>query len=119
MPYTLGIASLPDIGGNNGTLIGSFISTTWAKVDTTKHNWICSKTSLIGKTAEVQVQGTLLFSGKVDLVFTIYDQNSESKFSISKIDIDASGGQISDTKVRGKLLDMMGKINSGNKICAQ
>jgi len=117
IPYTIGIASTPDIGGSNGTLISSFISTDWSKVDQNKHSWICSKRALVGKTAEIEIKGTLIFNGKVDVAFKVFDEQGESEFSIEKVNIDASGGQVSDTKVRGKVVDMSGKSHSG-AICA-
>lgn len=53
----------------------------------------------------------------MDVAFKIFDEQGESKFSIEKVNVEASGGQVSDTKVRGKIVDMSGKSHSG-AICA-
>lgn len=116
-PYTFGIVSNFDLGGNNGTLFGSYIKTAWMKIDTNKHKWLCSKRSLIGKQGDVELKGMLVFQGKVDVVFTIFDGNNESKFNISKVDIEASGGQLATTKIRGEIVDMMGKSHLGGGLC--
>lgn len=116
-PYVLGIAASPSIGGRSGTIVASHINTSWMNVDVNKHPWLCSKISLIGKHAQVEIKGTLLFSGKVDVTLTVYDNNQESQYSVSKVDIESSGGQLAATSVRGEIKDMMGKTNHGRAIC--
>lgn len=116
-PLTLGIAASPEVGGSNGALIASYIVTDWAKVDSSKHPWLCSKRKLLGKTVEVEFKGTLVFGGKVDIAINVYDENNEKSFSLEKIDIEASGGQLTDTKIRGKLVDMSGKLESSPAGC--
>jgi hypothetical protein len=61
---------------------------------------------LIGKKVELDLSGTLIINGTVDLKFTVYGKDREEKEMISKVDIESSGGQISGTKVRGNLLMM-------------
>lgn len=114
-PVTFGIATSAEVGGNNGTFIASFVATDWAKVDVEKHSWLSSKRNLIGRTAEVEFKGTLLFGGKVDISFSIFDDFGEKSFSLEKINVEASGGQLSDTKVRGAVVDMMGQQHSARK----
>ncbi|VAX32903.1 hypothetical protein MNBD_NITROSPIRAE01-1393 [hydrothermal vent metagenome] len=118
IPYTFGIASTPEIGGNNGTFIASHVNTKWTRFDIKKHPWLCNKMGLKGKNAEVEIKGTLFLEGKVDISFTIFDENSESKFSISKVGIESWGGQLANTKIRGKIVDMMGKTQHGRVLCA-
>lgn len=118
-PYVLGIATGPKLGGNNGSLIVGHVNTSWMKVDPSKHKWLFNMSSLLGKLAEVELSGTLIISGKIDVSIKIYDQNGESKFSVEKVDIESSGGQIADTKIRGTIIDMMGKTRDGGSLCAQ
>lgn len=118
-PQTFGIASGVEIGGNSGTLIAGHIETAWMEIDTTKHAWLCSRSSLVGKLGEVELKGTLAFSGTVDVNFTIYDANNESTFSLSRIKVESKGGQLADTKIRGVIKDMMGKTQNGSALCAQ
>lgn len=107
------------MGGNSGTLIAGHIETAWMKIDAVKHGWLCNRTSLVGKHGEVELKGTLAFSGKVDVTFTVYDANNESNFSLSQIRVESTGGQIADTRVRGIIKDMMGKTRNGSALCAQ
>jgi hypothetical protein len=118
-PYVFGVATGPEIGGNNGSLVASYINTSWMKLNPLKHDWLCSGRSLVGKLAEIELKGTLLFSGDVDISISIYDDSNESIYELSKIKIESSGGQLTDTKIRGKIVDMMGKTKDGTNLCAQ
>lgn len=116
-PQVFGIATGPEVGGNSGTLIAGHIETSWMKIDAGKHAWLCSRSSLVGKLGEVELKGTLLFSGSVDVNFTIYDANNEASFSLSRVKVESSGGQLADTKVRGVIKDMMGQTQNGGLLC--
>lgn len=116
-PQVFGIATGPEVGGNSGTLIAGHIETSWMKIDAGKHAWLCSRSSLVGKLGEVELKGTLLFSGSVDVNFTIYDANNEAGFSLSRVKVESSGGQLADTKVRGVIKDMMGQTQNGGLLC--
>lgn len=118
-PYVLGIATGLELGDDNGTLFGSYVHTDWIQVDPTKHPWICSKTSMIGKLAEVSITGTLLFKGKADIKFSIIGADNEEEFGFEKVDIKTTGAQLIDTRVRGKLVDMMGKMNTKILECSK
>jgi len=87
------------------------------KIDSKKHNWLCRKSSLIGKLGDIELKGTMIFQGKVDIIFTVFDDNNEAKFSLNKIDIVASGGQLAATKVRGNIVNMMGKEHLSGGLC--
>ena len=115
MFFEIGIASSLDFGGKNGTLIGSYIKTDWMKVDANKHSWLCSADKLVG---DVEIKGTMILQGKVDVVFTIFDDNKEVQFNLNKVDISASGGQLAGTKIRGSIVNMMGKEHLGGGLCA-
>ncbi|HEX5486006.1 MAG TPA: hypothetical protein VFX23_08410 [Limnobacter sp.] len=116
-PYVLGIASKPEIGGNNGSLIASHVETAWLKIDLSKHNWLCNRHALAGKRAEVKLSGTLVYKGKLDLSITVFDDQNESIFSIDKVDVASTGGQLTDTAIRGTIVDMMGKTRHGEQLC--
>jgi hypothetical protein len=59
---------------------------------------------VLKSTISLDLAGTLIVNGTVDLKFTVYGKDREEKEMISKVDIESSGGQISGTKVRGNLL---------------
>ena len=116
-PQVFGIATGPEVGGNSGTLIAGHIETSWMKIDAGKHAWLCSRSSLVGKLGEIELKGTLLFSGSVDVTFTLYDADNEASFSLSRVKVESSGGQLADTKVRGVIKDMMGQTQNGSMLC--
>lgn len=73
---------------------------------------------IVGRQAgEVELKGTLLFSGSVDVNFTIYDANNEASFSLSRVKVESSGGQLADTRGRGVIKDMMGQTQNGGLLC--
>jgi hypothetical protein len=96
--------------------VASCVNTKWIDLDRKKYSWLCDHTSLASKLAQLEISDTLLFSGKVNVSFTIYDKTNEEKFSMSKIDIESSGGQIATTSVRGQIVDMM-KNAKGRTLC--
>jgi len=115
--HVFGVAATPDISGKNGTLFGSFISTKWTIVQGATHAWICDRHKFVGKIADVEIKGTLIVSDKVDLTFKIYDANGESEFTLEQIELEGEGFQITDTKIRGRVLDMMASNLRGLQYC--
>jgi hypothetical protein len=103
-PITLAVSDSLSFGAKSGTFILGFAKTEWFYVDTDKHKWLSDYLGLIGKKVELDLAGTLIVNGTVDLKFTVYGKDREEKEMISKVDIESSGGQISGTKVRGNLL---------------
>lgn len=103
----LGLRDIVSLGSKSGTFVGSWVATDWFVVDVAKHSWVANTNWLIGKKAEIEVIGTLLIHGTVDLKFTVYDQNGNANELLTKVDIKAAGGQVSNTKIRG----MLGKVN--------
>ena len=99
----MGLADAISIGNKSGTVVVGHVATDWFFVDPVKHNWVTNTNDLIGKKAEIEVVGTLIVNGKVDLKFTVYDKNGNTNELISKVDIKSSGIQAANTKVRGVL----------------
>lgn len=103
----LGISDLVSLGSKSGTFIASWIKTDWFTVCPKKHNWVNNTNALIGKKAELEVLGTVILFGTVDVKFTTYDKNgNKDNELISKVDIKSAGGQLSNTKVRGVLCEI-------------
>ncbi len=99
----MGLADVISIGNKSGTVVVGHVATDWFFVDPVKHNWVTNTNDLIGKKAEIEVVGTLIVNGEVDLKFTVYDKNENTNELISKVDIKSSGLQAANTKVRGVL----------------
>jgi hypothetical protein len=99
----MGLADLISIGNKSGTVVVGHVATDWFFVDPVMHNWVTNTNGLIGKKAEIEVIGTLIVNGNVDLKFTVFDKNGNTNELISKVDIESSGIQAANTKVRGVL----------------
>lgn len=99
----LGLADALSLGSKSGTVIVGHVATQWFFVDPVKHNWVTNTIDLIGKKAEVEVIGTLLAKGSVDFKFTVFDKEGNTKELVSKVDLESSGVQVANTKVRGVL----------------
>ena len=99
----MGLADVISLGSKSGTVVVGHVETDWFIVDPVKHNWVTNTNNLVGKKAEVEVVGTLLAKGNVDLKFTVYDKDGNVNELISKVDIKSSGLQVANTKVRGIL----------------
>lgn len=108
----LGVSDIVSMGSKSGTFIGSWIATDWFYVDLAKHGWVADANRLIGKKAQIEVSGTLVVHGTVDLKFTTFDKGGDTNELLSKVDIKASGGQLSETKVRGVLKQILRKGNT-------
>lgn len=100
-PYHFGIYSIGGFGGKSGTVVLGYIKTAWMRVDYDKHSWLYDKKFLIGKKVQIELKGTLIIRGKVDVNLKIIGEDKEIKFSLSKVDIESIGGQFQETAVRG------------------
>lgn len=97
----LGLKDCFSLGTKSGTLIGSWIKTDWFMVDIKRHGWVADINRLVGSKVEIEVVGTVVAFGTVDLKLTAIDKYGNTKELMSKVDIKASGGQLSNTKIRG------------------
>lgn len=99
----LGLSNVMSLGEKARTFVFGWIKTDPFFVCPIKHNWATNTIALIGQTAEIELTGTLVIRGSVDLKFTVYDKHGNTNELMSKVNIKAIGGQVSETKVRGVL----------------
>jgi hypothetical protein len=102
-PATYGIISIIEPGGKTGTLAVGHAFTSWFHVDSKRHSWLLSGQALVGKTATLEVSGTLLVSGTVDVKFSILDEEGNAIHVITHIDARSVGLQLASTSIHGKL----------------
>lgn len=102
----LGVSKCLSIGAGAGTLVSGWVKTAPFYVCPKKNGWVSNVNGLIGKKVQIELTGTLVVYGKVDLTFTVYDKNGSSKKLISRVDVESCGMQASETKVRGVLCKM-------------
>lgn len=100
----MGLKDIISLGSKSGTVVLGHIATEWFFVDPIKNSWVTNSGALIGKKAEIEVIGSIIAKGKVDLKFTVYDKDGNTNELISKVDIKSSGFQVANTKVRGILV---------------
>ncbi len=100
---TYGITSTLTIGSDSSTIIVGHVSSEWFVVDKEAEKILLNKSNLLGKRAELESSGTLLFSGKTDVKLTVYNNIGKGTTVFDLIDIPSSGGQLSSTKIRGVL----------------
>lgn len=105
-PVVLALSDAFSIGSKSGTIVLGFVETNWFSVNPVKHSWLTNYNSLIGKKAEIEVSGTLLVFGSIDVKFKLYDKDDETKEILAKVDVKSHGGQLSTTTVRGVLIKM-------------
>jgi hypothetical protein len=98
----LGLQDVASMGPKSGTILGSWIVTDYFNVEYPNHRWIANTGRLIGKTVEIEVSGTMIVRGTVDIRFTVIDKNGNFNQLLSKANINATGGQLANTKIRGK-----------------
>lgn len=108
---TLALDDALSVGGKSGTFIWSDFKTSWTNIDPRKYPWVCNAHNLVGKTIELEVLGTMVGAGKVDIKMTLIDEDGETKSLVSKMNIDASGRQLTGLKVRGILKHFKGTQN--------
>jgi hypothetical protein len=91
------------LGGKSGTMVWSNVKTNWVNIDSIKYPWDCNARSLVGKTIDLEVLGTMFGAGKADVKMTLIDNNGEPRSLVSKMDIESRGYQLTGLKVRGTL----------------
>jgi hypothetical protein len=102
----LGVQDIASLGPKSGTFVGSWIVTDYFIVEYPNHRWISNTGRLSGRTVEIEVSGTMIVRGTVDIKFAVIDKNGNFNQLLSKANIKAIGGQLANTKIRG----VFGKI---------
>lgn len=103
VPLVLGLGDRFSFGDNSGTLAVSHVSTVWYPVNVSRHRWLHGKARLSGRTAQLEVKGTVIGRGGVDIEFTVYDGDDYPKTLLERAMLDATGFQIAGASVRGTL----------------
>jgi hypothetical protein len=101
------------LGGKSGTFIWSNVQTEWTNIDDKKYPWVCNAESLVGKTIDLAIVGTMIGAGKADIQIKLIDKDGESQTLVSKMDIDSNGFQLTGLKLRGVLKRMPGAKSLG------
>jgi len=104
-PTTYGIASYLTADGNSGSLVMGHAQTAWFNISQAAYDAL-QQSNLTGKGYEmdVEVKNTLLGQGKCDIALTLISKGGAGNKLIELFSINTTGGQISGTSVRGKIL---------------
>lgn len=98
---TYGVVNYLSAGGNSGTFIYGSAQTAPIKVTPEEFNRF-SLDNVRGKYIEVEVKGTIIGSGKADVVISFIDGEGRSEEALERKHVDVSGGQLATTRVRGR-----------------
>jgi len=109
-PVTIyGIVDKLSMGSDSGTIFAGHVATDWFNINLKSKKILTNKDVFLGKTAQLEVAGSMIVSGKTDVKLTVYDKIGSGTTVFDIIDIASSGGQISSTKVRGILKVLVNK----------
>lgn len=89
------------IGAEAQTLVVSDINTDWIFLDPTRNPWSLHKRQLVGKQINLQIDGMLAGSGRIDIRM---DEISDEGFVtnlLTRDSIKASGFQMASSSIRG------------------
>lgn len=89
---------------SSASAIFSMMSTEWTFVDSKQHPWICGAERMLGKTIEIEVIGAMFGAGKADVRLSLLDTSGNVETLWARFDVQSKGLQLSDVKVRGKLV---------------
>ena len=102
--FTYGVASFLDANGYSGALFFGAATTDWFYISNQAYDSLRIG-NLVGRNykIDIQVKGTLIFSGSSDIDVMLIDGQNSGRKIIEAYDVKSSGAQISGTSVRGSL----------------
>lgn len=98
---TYGVAEVMSVGGDNSTILYGTIKTAPIKLNPDEFQ-LFSIENVTGKTFDIQISGTVMFTGKADITISLIDADGRVEELISRKDIEVSGAQLAATNVRGR-----------------
>ncbi|WP_275270000.1 MULTISPECIES: hypothetical protein [Limnobacter] len=93
-----------NLKSSSASAIFAMMSTEWTFVDAKQHPWICGAERMLGKTIEIEVIGAMFGAGKADIRISLLDASGKAETLLTRFDVQSKGLQLSDVKVRGKLV---------------
>lgn len=102
----LGLATGPELGSENGSLVFGHLQTHWFPVSNDLYPHFLSPDYMVGRAGDVEVKGALIAGGTVDIKVDVIDGAGNVETILSKAQIKASGLQASSTQVRGTIKRM-------------
>jgi hypothetical protein len=104
VPLTYVIGTYANPGGKTGTVALGHIITEWFAITPSKYSWLFNPKGMLGSPAELNVSGTLIIKGQVDINFKLLDNEGNVLKEVKRINVKATGGQLSSTYIYGTLM---------------
>lgn len=98
---TYGIVSTMSVGGDNSTLVYGTLKTAPIKINSDELRFF-SVPSITGKYIDIEINGTIIGSGRADLTISLIDEGGRAETAIDRKNIQVTGGQLSSTRIRGR-----------------
>ncbi len=111
VPLTYVIGTYANPGGKTGTVALGHITTEWFAIPPLKYSWLFNPKGMLGSPAELKVSGTLIIKGQVDIHFKLLDEEGTVLKEVKRINVRATGGQLSSTYIHGTLMTIPPKAS--------
>jgi len=106
---TLALSKGLSLGSSSGTFVYGSLQTDWFTVDSTEAEWINNDGKILGNVGEIEVVGTIINGGRVDVRIDLIGTTGTIKSLLAKANLKARGFQISPIKVRGTFVRLHDK----------
>lgn len=103
-PTVFGLDQVATVGEDAQTLIVSEVTTDWIFLDPKRNSWSLHKQQLVGKIINLEIDGTLLGSGRIDIRMDEISGQGFVTNLLTRDNIKATGGQLATSSIRGQLL---------------
>ena len=101
LPTLISVSNSLSLGSKSGSFVGSLLYTDWFPVATEQCPWVAQPLSLVGQTIHVELKGTVLYRGAVDLLIEAFDSRGHVRTKLRMGNIPTRGIQAASTGARG------------------
>lgn len=98
---TYGIVSAMSLGSDSSTILYGTLKTAPIRLDPGEFQSL-SVSNIANKYIDIQVDGTVVGSGRADLTISLIDESGRTQTVLQRKHIQVSGGQLSSTRIRGR-----------------
>lgn len=102
-PYVLTISDHLTVGSGNGTFGFANVKTHYFVVNLSAHPWLHRKGRLIHRKGRVSISGSTLYTGCIDIRFSVFDAYGEPEHELRVASRHATGLQVASSSVTGTI----------------
>lgn len=101
-PDTYGLTDVLSLGDDSSTMVFASLKTNPIKLSSPEEIQAFTPARLSAQTLQISIDGTLIGSGKADVVITRIDSEGRTQELLKRFNIGVSGGQLAQTSIRGR-----------------